>query len=56
MGYRYHQIKNLLVVNKNGDREQTSEGVWKVGSSTLACICTEKKKESVHGDGEGLVT
>ena len=47
----YHQIKNLLVVNKNGDREQTSEGVWKVGSSTLACICESKRNSQYTETG-----
>lgn len=31
----------LLVVSRNGEREQTSEGVWKVGSNRLQWNCEE---------------
>ena len=45
---RARGLKNLLVVNKKGDREQTSEGVWKSRSNRLVCICeiTVKLKSS----------
>lgn len=33
-----HTIDGILVVNKKGEREQTSEGVWNSRSSRLQCI------------------
>lgn len=43
------KVVNLLVVSKNGEREQTSEGVWNSLSKSSQWTCKEYLDTASHG-------